>query len=91
MNRALITGIGGQDGSYLAEFLLERGYAVAGVVRPGSSEYPNLEPIRDRIELLEADLLDQRSLATALESARPDGGLQPGVALLRAGILGTAG
>ncbi|MGZ4357395.1 MAG: GDP-mannose 4,6-dehydratase, partial [Gaiellaceae bacterium] len=71
MKRALITGIGGQDGSYLAELLLERGYAVAGVVRPGSSEYPNLEPIRDRIEVFEADLLEQRSLATALESARP--------------------
>jgi GDPmannose 4,6-dehydratase len=71
VKRALITGIGGQDGSYLAELLLERGYAVAGMVRPGSSEYPNLEPIRDRIDLLEADLLDQRSLATALEAARP--------------------
>jgi GDPmannose 4,6-dehydratase len=71
VKRALITGIGGQDGSYLAELLLERGYAVAGVVRPGAAEYPNLEPVRDRIELLEADLLDQRSLATALEAARP--------------------
>jgi GDPmannose 4,6-dehydratase len=71
VKRALITGIGGQDGSYLAELLLERGYAVAGVVRPGSSEYPNLEPIRDRIELLEADLLDQSSLATALQAAHP--------------------
>jgi GDPmannose 4,6-dehydratase len=71
VKRALITGIGGQDGSYLAELLLERGYAVAGVVRPGASEYPNLEPIRHRIDLFEADLLDQRSLATALESARP--------------------
>jgi GDPmannose 4,6-dehydratase len=71
VKRALITGIGGQDGSYLAEFLLKCGYAVAGVVRPGSSEYPNLESVRDRIELLEADLLDQRSLATALEAARP--------------------
>ena len=71
MKRALITGIGGQDGSYLAELLLERGYAVAGVVRPGAAEYPNLGPVRDRIELLEAELLDQRSLATALEAARP--------------------
>jgi len=70
VKRALITGIGGQDGSYLAELLLERGYAVAGVVRPGSSAYPNLEPVRDRIELLEADLLDQSSLATAIEAAR---------------------
>jgi GDPmannose 4,6-dehydratase len=71
VKRALITGIGGQDGSYLAELLLERGYAVAGVVRPGAGEYPNLEAVRDQIELLEADLLDQRSLATALEAARP--------------------
>jgi GDPmannose 4,6-dehydratase len=71
VKRALITGIGGQDGSYLAELLLDRGYAVAGVVRPAAAEYPNLEPVRDQIELLEADLLDQRSLATALEAARP--------------------
>jgi GDPmannose 4,6-dehydratase len=71
VKRALVTGIGGQDGSYLAELLLERGYAVAGLVRPGAAEYPNLEPVRDRIELLEGDLLDQRSLASALEAARP--------------------
>jgi len=72
MKRALITGIGGQDGSYLAELLLERGYAVAGVVRPDAPRYENLEPIADRIELLEADLLDEPSLVAALESARPD-------------------
>jgi len=71
VKRALITGIGGQDGSYLAELLLERGYEVAGMVRPGAVEYPNLEAVRERIELLEADLLDQRSLATALDAARP--------------------
>ncbi len=71
MKRALITGIGGQDGSYLAELLLASGYAVAGLVRPGAAEYPNLDQIRDRIELLEADLLDQHSLTTALETARP--------------------
>jgi GDPmannose 4,6-dehydratase len=71
VKRALITGIGGQDGSYLAELLLDRGYAVAGVVRLGAAEYPNLAPVRDQVELLEADLLDQRSLATALEAARP--------------------
>jgi GDPmannose 4,6-dehydratase len=71
VKRALITGIGGQDGSYLAELLLERGYEVAGMVRPGAVEYPNLEAVRERIELLEADLVDQRSLATALEAARP--------------------
>lgn len=71
MSRALITGIGGQDGSYLAELLLERGYAVTGLVRPEAGEYPNLETARDRIELLEADLLDQSSLTAALEIAGP--------------------
>jgi GDPmannose 4,6-dehydratase len=71
VKRAFITGIGGQDGSYLAELLLEQGYAVSGLVRPGAAEYPNLEPMRDRIELLEGDLLDQRSLAAALETAHP--------------------
>ncbi len=71
MTRALISGIGGQDGSYLAELLLERGYAVSGVVRPGVGAYPNLDSVQDRIELLEADLLDQRSLSAALEAARP--------------------
>jgi GDPmannose 4,6-dehydratase len=72
VTRALITGIGGQDGSLLAELLLERGYAVWGVVRPNADPYPDLEPIRDRIELLEADLLDQRSLAQALEAGGPE-------------------
>jgi GDPmannose 4,6-dehydratase len=72
MRRALITGIGGQDGSYLAELLLEAGYVVTGLVRPGAKHYPNLEPLQDRVALLEADLLDQVSLAKALEAARPD-------------------
>ena len=71
MTRALITGIGGQDGSLLAELLLERGYAVAGVVRPGADPYDNLEPIRGRVELLEADLLDEGSLRAALERFGP--------------------
>ena len=71
MRRALITGIGGQDGSYLAELLLTRDYAVYGLVRPGATPYPNLAQIRDRIELVEADLLDQRSLADALAAASP--------------------
>jgi GDPmannose 4,6-dehydratase len=71
VNRALITGIGGQDGSYLAELLLERGYNVAGVVKPGVAEFPNLEPIRDHVQLIEADLLDQRSLTAALEASSP--------------------
>src|SRR3989338_1495098 len=71
--KALITGITGQDGSYLAELLLSKGYKVYGVVRRSSSEnYDRIAPIRDRIELLQADLLDQVSLSQALAHARPD-------------------
>lgn len=71
--RALITGAGGQDGSLLAELLLERGYEVSGVVRPGETKrYENLDGVRDRIDLIPADLLDERSLAAALERAQPD-------------------
>jgi GDPmannose 4,6-dehydratase len=70
--RALITGIGGQDGSLLAELLLERDYEVFGIVRRAPSEYQsNLAGIRDRLELFQADLLDQLSLVKALESCRP--------------------
>jgi GDPmannose 4,6-dehydratase len=68
--RALITGIGGQDGSYLAELLLGKGYDVFGVVR-GPAAYPNLDVIRDRIELIEADLLDRDSLVAALDHTAP--------------------
>jgi len=69
----MITGIGGQDGSYLAELLLEQDYEVFGVVRrPPSDRYENLEPIRERIELIQADLLDELSLVNALESCRPE-------------------
>jgi GDPmannose 4,6-dehydratase len=68
--RALITGIGGQDGSLLAELLLEQGYEVFGVVRRQAG-YENLEAVRDRVELLQADLLDQLSLVRALEACRP--------------------
>jgi GDPmannose 4,6-dehydratase len=72
MRRALITGIGGQDGSFLAELLLEQGYEVYGVVRRATSErYENLVPIRDRIELIQADVLDQLSLVDALKACRP--------------------
>ena len=70
MTRALVTGIGGQDGSYLAELLLEHGTEVVGVVRPGTGPSENLEGVADRIELVEADLLDQGSLERALRSAR---------------------
>src|SRR5919199_6298755 len=70
--RALITGIGGQDGSLLAELLLAQGYEVFGVARrPVSERFENLEPIRERIELIQADLLDQLSLVDALRTVRP--------------------
>jgi GDPmannose 4,6-dehydratase len=70
---ALITGITGQDGSYLAELLIERGYEVHGMVRRASTEkFDRIEHIRHRIRLHQGDLLDQRSLVDALRAARPD-------------------
>ena len=70
--RALITGVTGQDGSYLAELLLERGYEVHGTVRRSSTErFERIEHLRNRVTLHQADLLDQRSLADALRAARP--------------------
>jgi GDPmannose 4,6-dehydratase len=69
---ALITGITGQDGSYLAELLLEKGYQVHGMVRRASTEkFERIEHIRDRITLHQGDLLDQRSLVDALRASRP--------------------
>jgi GDPmannose 4,6-dehydratase len=69
---ALITGITGQDGSYLAELLLEHGYDVHGMVRRSSTEkFERIEHLRDRITLHQADLLDQRSLVDALRAAHP--------------------
>ncbi len=69
---ALITGITGQDGSYLAELLLDKGYAVHGMVRRASTEkFDRIEHLRDRITLHQGDLLDQRSLVDALRAARP--------------------
>jgi GDPmannose 4,6-dehydratase len=71
--RALITGITGQDGSYLAELLLEKGYEVHGLVRRLSSEnHDRLQHIRDRISLHTGDLLDQRSLVDVIRKAEPD-------------------
>jgi GDPmannose 4,6-dehydratase len=73
MKHALITGITGQDGSYLAEFLLEKGYKVYGTVRRLST--PNIENIRhiqDKVELLSADLLDSSSIHQAIEESEPD-------------------
>ena len=72
MPSALITGITGQDGSYLAELLLEKGYDVHGMVRRASTEkFDRIEHLRDRITLHQADLLDQRSLVDALRAAKP--------------------
>jgi GDPmannose 4,6-dehydratase len=69
---ALITGITGQDGSYLAELLLEKGYEVHGMVRRSSTErFDRIEHIRDRVTLHQADLLDQRSLVDALRASHP--------------------
>lgn len=73
MKTALITGITGQDGSYLAEFLLAQGYRVYGLVRQCSS--PNchrIQHILEDLEIVSADLLDQTSLVRALEGTRPD-------------------
>jgi len=71
--KALITGITGQDGSYLAELLLDKGYEVFGMVRRSSTEtIGRIEHIKDRITFLQADLLDQISLTKALEEAAPD-------------------
>jgi GDPmannose 4,6-dehydratase len=70
--RALIIGIAGQDGSLLAELLLGAGYDVYGVVRqPTSGRFENLETVRRRIELLQADVLDELSLVDVLSSCRP--------------------
>src|SRR6201747_1964090 len=70
---ALVTGVTGQDGSYLAELLLERGYEVHGMVRRASTEkFDRIEHLRDRITLHQGDLLDQRSLVDALRASKPD-------------------
>ncbi|WP_445148448.1 GDP-mannose 4,6-dehydratase [Baekduia sp. Peel2402] len=70
---ALITGITGQDGSYLAELLLEKGYEVHGMVRRASTEkFDRIEHLRDRITLHQGDLLDHRSLVDTLRASKPD-------------------
>jgi GDPmannose 4,6-dehydratase len=72
MKRALITGITGQDGSYLAEFLLTKGYAVHGLVRRSSTEnFERIGPLRKSIVLHQADLLDQLSIIDVLKNSRP--------------------
>ncbi len=71
--KALITGITGQDGSYLAEFLVEKGYEVYGMVRRSSSEkFDRIKHIRDKIHIRQADLLDQFSLIKLLDEVQPE-------------------
>ena len=73
MKKALITGITGQDGSYLAEFLLLKGYEVYGMVRRSSTiNYERISHIQDRLKLMPGDLLDQNSLIEALKISEPD-------------------
>src|SRR5580704_12017191 len=73
MPTALITGITGQDGSYLAELLLGKGYRVVGIVRRSSTTpYERISHLVDRVELVSADLLDQHSLVDAMEMCQPD-------------------
>ncbi|MDD3776872.1 MAG: GDP-mannose 4,6-dehydratase [Actinomycetota bacterium] len=71
--RALITGITGQDGSYLAEILLEKGYEVYGMIRRSSVEnLYRIEHIKDKIKFVQGDLLDQLSIVNAIKEAQPD-------------------
>ncbi len=73
MKTALITGVTGQDGSYLAELLLEKGYRVVGMDRRSSTEnFERIEHIRDDVEIRQADLLDQMSLISLIEAVQPD-------------------
>ncbi len=73
MKKALITGITGQDGSYLAEFLLGKGYQVFGITRRTSTpNYDRIKHIVDRVELISADLMDQHSLSYAVKKCMPD-------------------
>ncbi len=69
--RAIVTGAAGQDGSYLAELLLERGYDVVGIVRGQEAEGENLDRVRSRVELTEVDLLDQEALTALLRAKAP--------------------
>src|SRR5947199_484002 len=73
MPTAIVTGITGQDGSYLAELLLEKGYKVVGIVRRSSTTpYERISHLVDRVELVSADLLDQTSLTDVVGESRPD-------------------
>jgi len=85
--RAFITGIAGQDGSYLAELLLEHGYEVFGIVRGSPhAPYENLARVRDHIQLLQGDLLDQMTLLDAMGRAQPDELHNLAATVVRAGV-----
>jgi GDPmannose 4,6-dehydratase len=72
VKRALITGVSGQDGSYLAELLIAKGYEVWGMVRRSPTErFTNLDAVRDRVQLIQGDMLDQMTLLDAVSQARP--------------------
>src|SRR5256885_14845712 len=73
MKKALITGVTGQDGSYLSEWLLEKGYEVHGIVRRSSTEtFERIAHLAGRITLHQADLLDQLSIVEVFKEVRPD-------------------
>src|ERR1043165_3123217 len=73
MPTALITGVTGQDGSYLAEFLLQKGYKVVGVVRRTSHDsYERIGHLLEKVTIVAADLLDQHSLTQVIQEHRPD-------------------
>ena len=89
--RALITGITGQDGSYLAELLLAKGYEVIGLVRRSSTlTIERISHIQDQITLVSGDLVDEVSLINVLRDYRPDRGLQPGRPEFRADVVDPA-
>ena len=90
--RALITGITGQDGSYLADLLLEKGYEVIGMVRRSSTlNFERVAHIQDRITLVPGDLLDEVSIIEVLARVPAARGLQPRCAVLRADLVQPAG
>ena len=92
MKRALITGVTGQDGSYLAELLLEQGYEVHGIVRRSSTEnFDRINHLAGRIHLHQADLLDQLSIIDVMKASEPVRGVQPRRPELRAHQLEAAG
>lgn len=75
MKKALITGINGQDGSYLAEFLLEKGYEVSGIIKRNSiteSQFSRIDPIREKLKLFYADITDLSSLSHVVKDLQPD-------------------